>query len=160
MVLPKSRYKHQVTRPHDRIPFTKRPLGGLRSHGHARRTHPGLRSRGWEGEGRGAGGQRWEKGRKTKNSPYKSSKRASQWYYHNDTGTNKNKNKRTQADTAGYAAKTRTATWPGHPSGSRPPSLRSRSALALALTRSIGNMEGYFVFGASNLGQMSPPRNR
>lgn len=42
---------------------------------------------------------------KTKNSPYKSSKRASQWYYHNDTGTNKNKNKKTQADKAGYAAK-------------------------------------------------------
>ena len=42
--------------------------------------------------GEGAGGRRWEKGRKTKNSPYKSSKRASQWYYHNDTGTNKNKN--------------------------------------------------------------------
>ena len=51
-------------------------------------------------------------------------------------------------------------TWPGHPGGSRPPSLRSRSALALALTRSIGNTEGYFVFGASNLGQTSPPRNR
>lgn len=50
--------------------------------------------------------------------------------------------------------------WPGHPGGSRPPSLRSRSALALALTRSIGNTEGYFVFGASNLGQTSPPRNR
>lgn len=50
--------------------------------------------------------------------------------------------------------------WPGHPGGAWPPSLRSRPALALALTRSIGNTEGYFVFGASNLGQTSPPRNR
>ncbi|CAI9152342.1 unnamed protein product [Rangifer tarandus platyrhynchus] len=50
--------------------------------------------------------------------------------------------------------------WPGHPGGARPPSLRLRPALALALTRSIGNTEGYFVFGASNLGQTSPPRNR
>lgn len=70
----------------------------------------------------------------------------------------KTKIKRTQADTAGYAAKTRTATWPG-PSQRLPAALPALALRSRSRTHcSIGNMEGYFVFGASNLGQMSPPR--
>lgn len=66
----------------------------------------------------------------------------------------KTKNKRTQADTAGYAAKTRTATWSGSIilRGSRPLSLRSpRLRFSPHSLARIGNMEGYFVFGAATL---------
>lgn len=46
----KSRVQTSSHTPTAKFHYKARPWGGLRGHGHARRTHPGLQSSGWESE--------------------------------------------------------------------------------------------------------------
>lgn len=124
----------------------------IKSHAHTTEFHlqnvppGGLRENptqacGLGGQRRRGGGQRGsaEEG-ETKNSPYKGSKRARPWRYHNDTGTNKNKNRRTQADTAGYAAKNQDGRPSrGVPGGPPLPAISCHLLLARSLSRALSH---------------------